>query len=253
MLWKNRYYLFSTWDLPGYRVSDDLVNWTYIPFTGELKDQTYTAAAAVQVGDWMYYTPFGKAALPVKLYRTQHPESGEWEAVSANLPPYSDPCLFVDPKSNKLYVTYGLEKPIHIVEIDPKTGAEIPGTNTQLMAEFDKTQPIKNGWEVCTNDNSEASTPMRGNHTFFPCREGSWMTFYDGKYYLQYAGPGTTVPGYSDGLLTSDGVMGPFTYADYSPISHKDTGFITSARAQLFVSGSLRQLVASRDDADRRA
>ena len=32
VLFKDKYWLFSTWDKPGYRVSDDLVNWRYIPF-----------------------------------------------------------------------------------------------------------------------------------------------------------------------------------------------------------------------------
>ena len=55
------------------------------------------------------------------------------------------------------------------------------------------------------------------------------MTFHDGKYYLQYASPGTTVPGYADGLLMGDSPLGPFTYSQQSPISQKDSGFITSA------------------------
>src|SRR5436190_7021204 len=38
VLYNDRYYLFSTWDKPGYRVSDDLLTWKYIPFaTGDLK------------------------------------------------------------------------------------------------------------------------------------------------------------------------------------------------------------------------
>jgi hypothetical protein len=70
---------------------------------------------------------------------------------------------------------------------------------------------------------------MRGTKTFWPCREGSWMTFLNGRYYLQYASPGTTVPGYCDGLLTGDSPLGPFAFSPYSPISRKDSGFITSA------------------------
>ena len=49
VLYKDKYWLFSTWDRPGYRVSDDLVNWRYIPFGPEveLPDRVmYTAAAA---------------------------------------------------------------------------------------------------------------------------------------------------------------------------------------------------------------
>ena len=124
---------------------------------------------------------------------------------------------------------HGLDKPIHGVELDRKTFAEIPGTDTELRPPFDRDKPIADGWEVCTIDNSVDSKPMRGNHTFFPCREGSWMTFHDGKYYLQYASPGTTVAGYADGLLLGDHPLGPFTYSQFSPISHKDSGFIASA------------------------
>jgi xylan 1,4-beta-xylosidase len=78
VLYKNRYYLFSTWDRPGYRVSDDLVSWSYIPFDKgvELSAKTYTAAAVVQIGEWLYYTEFGKEKTPSKLYRTQDPDSG---------------------------------------------------------------------------------------------------------------------------------------------------------------------------------
>ena len=49
VLFNSRYYLFSTWDKPGIRVSDDLLNWKYIPFAegSEVATRTYTAAAVV--------------------------------------------------------------------------------------------------------------------------------------------------------------------------------------------------------------
>src|SRR5687768_2301384 len=55
VLYKDKYWLFSTWDRPGYRVSDDLVNWRYIPFGPEVvlpEHGLYTAAAVTVVGDW---------------------------------------------------------------------------------------------------------------------------------------------------------------------------------------------------------
>jgi xylan 1,4-beta-xylosidase len=231
VLYKDKYWLFSTWDKPGYRVSDDLATWRYIPFGPEveLPAKTYTAAAVVVVDDWLYFTEFGRAKQRVGVYRTQDPASGKWEKVASDLPPYADPCLFVDPPSGRLFMYHGLEQPIRGVELDKKTFAEIPGSAKQLMEAFDPKKKIRDGWEVCTWDNSETSKGMRGNKTFFPCREGSWMTFRDGKYYLQYASPGTTVPGYADGLLTSDSPLGPFTYSEQSPISRKASGFITSA------------------------
>ncbi len=232
VLFKNRYYLFSTWDVPGYRVSDDLANWKYIPFVAPEKivGKPYQAAAVAQIGDWLYYTEYGKAGSPVGLYRTQDPDSGKWEQVVAALPSYTDPCLFVDPPTKKVYMYWGLEKPFQGVELDPNNGfKEVEGTKKQLMPAVDPAAHPEDGWEVCTWDNNEASKGMRGKGTFNPCREGSWMTFFGGKYYLQYASPGTTVPGYADGLFMGDSPLGPFTYSQESPISQKDSGFITSA------------------------
>src|SRR3954462_204794 len=37
MLFQDKYWLFSTWDRPGYRISDDLVHWKYIPFGPEVE------------------------------------------------------------------------------------------------------------------------------------------------------------------------------------------------------------------------
>jgi hypothetical protein len=229
-LYNNRYYLFSTWDLPGYRVSDDLLTWKFIPFAGELEGRTYTAAATMVMDGWLYFTEFGrKNGPPVALWRTRNPESGKWDKVRHHLPPYADPCLFVDPKSGRVFMYSGLDAPTRGVELDRKAFTEIDGTDTQLMPAFDPKQRIANGWEVCTWDNSEVSKGMRGNKTFFPCREGAWMTYRDGRYYLQFASPGTTVPGYADGLLTGESPLGPFARSPYSPISRKPSGFISSA------------------------
>ena len=229
VLFKDRYYLFSTWENGGYRVSDDLLTWTYIPFKSPvlpLKD--YVAAAVAVIDGAMYFTEIGNEKKPVGLWRTSDPDSGVWENVVKQLPPFADPCLFVDPPSGRVFLYHGLEKPIRGLELDRETFEPIAGTETQLMPAIDPKR-IADGWEVCTWDNNEASPGMRGNKTFLPCREGAWMTFLNGTYYLQYASPGTTVPGYADGVLTSDKPLGPFTYQPYSPISHKDTGFITSA------------------------
>ena len=233
VLYQGKYWLFSTWDRPGYRVSDDLVNWRYIPFGPEVElpeHGLYTAAAAAVIDDWLYFTEFGKAKIPKAIYRTKDPAGGKWERVAAQGAPYSDPCLFVDPPSGRTFMYYGLEKPIFGVELDRKTFVEVAGTSKQLMETFEpKKSKVVNGWEVCTWDNNEKSPGMRGNKTFNPCREGAWMTYWDNKYYLQYASPGTTVPGYADGLLTGTSPLGPFEYSPHSPISRKASGFITSA------------------------
>lgn len=55
------------------------------------------------------------------------------------------------------------------------------------------------------------------------------MTKYRGKYYLQYAAPGTECNVYADGVYVSDKPLGPFTYQPHNPFSSKPGGFITSA------------------------
>lgn len=55
------------------------------------------------------------------------------------------------------------------------------------------------------------------------------MTKRNGKYYLQYAGPGTEFKSYSDGVYVSDKPLGPFTLAVHNPASYKPEGFVAGA------------------------
>jgi hypothetical protein len=229
VLFKDRYYLFSTWENGGYRVADDLLHWRFISFPpGVLPLKDYVAAAVCVTDGAMYFTEIGNEKKPVGLWRSADPDNAKWENVVEKLPPYADPCLFVDPPSGRVFLYHGLEKPIRGLELDRKTFQPLTETETQLMPAIDP-KHIDDGWEICTWDNNPLSKGMRGNKTYLPCREGSWMTYLNGTYYLQYASPGTTVPGYADGVLTGKNPLGPFTYQQYSPISHKDSGFITSA------------------------
>ena len=60
-----------------------------------------------------------------------------------------------------------------------------------------------------------------------PFIEGSWVTKRNGTYYWQYAAPGTQYKTYADGIFTAASPTGPWTYAaQYSPVSHKPTGFL---------------------------
>jgi hypothetical protein len=59
--------------------------------------------------------------------------------------------------------------------------------------------------------------------------EGPWMTKHNGRYYLQYAAPGTEFKTYADGVYTADAPLGPFKYEPYSPFSYKTGGFIAGA------------------------
>jgi hypothetical protein len=59
-----------------------------------------------------------------------------------------------------------------------------------------------------------------------PFIEGAWMNKYNGKYYLQYGAPGTEYNVYSNGVYVGDDPLGPFTYANYNPVSYKPGGFV---------------------------
>jgi len=55
------------------------------------------------------------------------------------------------------------------------------------------------------------------------------MDKHDGKYYLQYAVPGTQFNVYCDGVYVSDNPLGPFTLAKNNPYSYKPGGFMPGA------------------------
>jgi hypothetical protein len=67
------------------------------------------------------------------------------------------------------------------------------------------------------------------DNTFLdPFIEGSHMTKYNGKYYLQYGAPGTEFSGYADGLLVGNGPLDYFE-AQRDPLSIKLGGFVRGA------------------------
>jgi len=78
--------------------------------------------------------------------------------------------------------------------------------------------PEKHGWER-----------FGPNHTsnIKPFIEGAWMTKFNGKYYLQYAAPGTEYNVYANGTYIGKDPLGPFEYAPNNPISYKPGGFLT--------------------------
>jgi xylan 1,4-beta-xylosidase len=59
--------------------------------------------------------------------------------------------------------------------------------------------------------------------------EGAFMTKNNGKYYLQYGGPGTEFSGYGDGVYVSKNPLGPFEYQSHNPFSYKPGGFARGA------------------------
>jgi hypothetical protein len=211
---KGEYYLFAS-KSGGYFHSKDMIHWDLIT-TNDLPLEDYAPAAVVMNG--AIYFMASKEVAPVKIYKTTDPKSGKWEVANANFPiTMIDPDLFLD-DDGRLYFYYGCSNinPLYAVELDTKTLNPIG----KPVVTFNSHKDIF-GWERKGDYNDDLVNR--------PWIEGSWMTKYKGKYYLQYAGPGTEFKSYSDGLYVADKPLGPFTVAKNSPVSYKPEGFAASA------------------------
>jgi len=127
-----------------------------------------------------------------------------------------DPSFFTD-DDGKLYMYNGSSNvyPMYGIELNRKTFKPI-GTRKEMYL----LQPWRYGWQRF-GENMD--------NTFLdPFIEGSHMTKYKNKYYLQYGAPGTEFSGYADGLLVGEGPLGPFTPAS-DPLSFKLGGYVRGA------------------------
>ncbi|MBV5313329.1 MAG: family 43 glycosylhydrolase [Prolixibacteraceae bacterium] len=210
---KGEYYLFAS-KSGGYFHSTDLINWDLIT-TNDLPLEDY-APTVVEMKGELYFMA-SKNDPPLKIYKTADPKSGKWEVANAAFPiGMTDPDLFVD-DDGRLYFYYGCSNvnPIYAVELDTKTLNPI-GKPVAVISSDKKNY----GWERSGDYNEVGNDPWI---------EGAWMTKQDGKFYLQYAGPGTEFKSYGDGVYVSDKPLGPFKLATHNPFSYKPEGFIAGA------------------------
>jgi hypothetical protein len=209
---KNEYYLFAS-KSGGYFHSTDLIHWDLIT-TKDLPLEDY-APTVVEIKDTLYF--MASKSAPVTIFKTADPKSGNWKIANSNFPiGMIDPDLFLD-DDGRLYFYYGCSNinPLYAVELDSKTFNPI-GKPVELF-----NSDMKHlGWERAGDYN---------NKDVRPWIEGSWITKHNGKYYLQYAGPGTEYKSYCDGVYVSDKPLGPFKLANNNPVSSKPEGFVASA------------------------
>ena len=69
--------------------------------------------------------------------------------------------------------------------------------------------PEKHGWERFGENHADT---VLGGYI-----EGPWLTKHNGRYYMQYAAPGTQFNVYADGVYVADHPMGPYTYQKHNP------------------------------------
>lgn len=256
---KGSYYLFPSMSRSFFK-SSDLVNWGMF----ELKNvPVYDYAPDVRVmGKYMYFSASNREQV-CDFYRTENPESGIFERIEGSFS-FWDPNLFID-DDGRVYFYWGCSNmtPIWGVELNPGTmkpigekevlieghkdryGYERIGEDHhydkknsyiwQVMCEnFAKqmgcrAEEIDDLEEIIGNLPKEQRQMMQALLTDNPYIEGAWMTKHNGKYYLQYACPGTEFNIYGDGVYVSESPLGPFTHAKNNPYSYHPGGFVTGA------------------------
>ena len=229
---KGRYYLFASMS-GGFYYSDDMIHWDWHE-NRKLTPFRY-APDVRQVGDWLIFSSSDRN--PSEIYRTKDPMSDDFEKLSEPFP-FWDPNTFQD-EDGRVYFYWGCANttPIWGQEFDPKAMTPI-GEKKELI--FGNT--AAHGWERPNypgrpKEQGKEGLAMRLYRLFMrlsgsdkkPFIEGAFMNKWNGKYYLQYAAPGTELATYGDGVYVGDSPLGPFTYQAHNPFSSKPGGFITGA------------------------
>lgn len=217
--YKGDYYLFSTnqW---GYWWSSDMSNWNFVskkflrPWHN-VYDELCAPAVGI-VGDTMLV--FGSTySKNFTLWMSTDPKSNDWKPLIDSLDIGGwDPAFFTD-DDGRFYMYNGSSNrwPLYGVELDRKTFQPI-GTRKEMYG----LESWRYGWHRFGEYMDD--TFLDG------FLEGAEMVKHNGKYYLQYAGPGTEFSGYADGVAVGDGPLN-FFQNQSDPLSMKAGGFARGA------------------------
>ncbi|WP_420574644.1 family 43 glycosylhydrolase [Kordia sp.] len=213
---KGEYYMFVTRSF-GYWHSIDLVNWKFIKpqqwfFEGS------NAPTAFNYKDSLVYFAGNPAGYGSILY-TDDPKKGLWTPTASISNNIQDSELFID-DDGKTYLYWGSSNlhPLRVKTLNKEDRFLETGIKKDLINLVEE----KHGWE------------RFGENNFHPkikegYMEGASMTKHKGKYYLQYAAPGTQFNVYADGVYVGDSPLGPFGYMKNNPMSFKPGGFTNGA------------------------
>jgi beta-xylosidase len=214
LTFQGEYYLFAS-KCGGYYHSTDLVHWDFIEAVAPLSDsiEGYAPAAVVKDGAIYFIT-----SLDQRVYKSTNPKGNEWTLFKTDFNfTLTDPDLFVD-DDGRLYYYGGCSdrEPIYGCELDSTTWEPV-GSVVELIYGNKE----DHGWERMLDYNTDNDVA--------PWIEGSFMQKYGGKYYLEYANPGTSYKGYNDAVYVSTNPLGPFVLAKHNPMCYVPEGFIGAA------------------------
>lgn len=210
------YYMFVTRSF-GYWHSTDLVDWKFIKpqqwyFEGS------NAPTAFNYKDSLVYFAGNPAGYGSILY-TDDPKGGKWTPTASISTNIQDSELFID-DDGKSYLYWGSSNlyPLQVKMLNKDDRFLETGVKKELFNLVEE----EHGWE------------RFGENNFHPTlkegyMEGASMTKHNGKYYLQYAAPGTQFNVYADGVYVGETPLGPFTYMKNNPMSFKPGGFTNGA------------------------
>lgn len=250
IFYKGKYFMFVSMNLSVW-VSEDLAHWESQRLPENLPLYDYAPDVRV-IGDYVYFSASKRGEI-CNYYRTKDVINGPYEEISGTFD-FWDPNLFED-EDGRIYFYWGCTnvQPMWGVEVDKETMKPI-GEKVALI----HGKPDSIGYERFGEDHSkpplsdeeievafkaylahqgttEDQLPsqylplIKGMLSNKPFIEGAWMDKVDGKYYLQYAAPGTQFNTYADGVYVGESPLGPFVLADNNPYSYKPGGFIPGA------------------------
>ncbi|MCG9972197.1 family 43 glycosylhydrolase [Christiangramia crocea] len=214
--YRGEYFMFVTRSF-GYWHSKDLINWEFIKpeqwfFEGS------NAPTAFNYKDSLVYFAGDPAGYGSILY-TDDPKSGKWTPTASISNNIQDSELFID-DDGKTYLYWGSSNvhPIRVKMLDKDDRFLETGVKKDLINLVEE----EHGWERF-GENNYHPTLKEGY------MEGASMTKHDGKYYLQYAAPGTQFNVYADAAYIGETPLGPFKYMKNNPMSFKPGGFTNGA------------------------
>ncbi len=219
----NGKYLLFTSKCGGFYYSDDLFDWN---FHEDRNLEIHGYAPDVNEYDGYLYFCASSYAKKSKILRSKNPFAG-FEVVSAPFA-FWDPHLYFEDDRCYLYWGCSSKEPIYGIEMDIKTMKPI-GKKKSLVFGDGKTHGID---DKDIYKGQKVSLWQRYINLFVGTGafiEGAFLNKINGRYYLQYATPGTEFPTYGDAVLVGDSPLGDFTWQAHNPYSIVPSGFFTGA------------------------